>query len=225
MKVLIIEDHPSIRNNIIKLLKKENCTAQWAMNWKEGLQKLLISSYDVIILDVNMPIMNGREFIQTIRNKNIDTPVLALTSNSMLDDKIDMFELWVDDYLTKPFNFWELFVRLKSLTKRKWVIKSNIEKIWNIEINYSSNKIFLDKKEVEFQNKQYKIIKYLLDNKWYPKTKIEIMEYVWWEQEENLNFNTTILESHIYIIRKKLGKNFIKTIKWVWYIIENNLNN
>jgi DNA-binding response OmpR family regulator len=143
----------------------------------------------------------------------------------MLDDKIDMFELWVDDYLTKPFNFWELFVRLKSLTKRKWVIKSNIEKIWNIEINYSSNKIFLDKKEVEFQNKQYKIIKYLLDNKWYPKTKIEIMEYVWWEQEENLNFNTTILESHIYIIRKKLGKNFIKTIKWVWYIIENNLNN
>ncbi|MCT4616765.1 MAG: response regulator transcription factor [Candidatus Gracilibacteria bacterium] len=225
MKVLIIEDHPSIRNNIIKLLKKENCTAQGAMNGKEGLQKLLISSYDVIILDVNMPIMNGREFIQTIRNKNIDTPVLALTSNSMLDDKIDMFELGVDDYLTKPFNFGELFVRLKSLTKRKGVIKSNIEKIGNIEINYSSNKIFLDKKEVEFQNKQYKIIKYLLDNKGYPKTKIEIMEYVWGEQEENLNFNTTILESHIYIIRKKLGKNFIKTIKGVGYIIENNLNN
>lgn len=220
MKVLVIEDHPSIRNNIVKLLTNLWNIAEWAIHWEEWLAKISLYDYDVIILDINMPIMNGKEFIKKMRKNNISTPVLALTSNDMLDDKINMFELWVDDYLTKPFEFEELNVRLKSLTKRKWEIKYDLYKVWDFEINNTTSKIFLKWEEIEFQNKQYNIIRYLLNNKWIPKTKKQIMEYSWWEQEENLNFDTTILETHIYMIRKKLGKKFIKTIKWIWYIIE-----
>ena len=78
----------------------------------------------------------------------------------------------------------------------------------------------LNWEEQIFTYKQYLIIELLAKNLWYPQNKVKIMEYVWWESDENLEFDSTTLESHIYSIRKKLGKNFIKTIKWIWYIIE-----
>jgi DNA-binding response OmpR family regulator len=83
------------------------------------LEKIQNSKFDVIILDVNMPVMNGKDFLVNIRNKKISTPVIALTSDSMLQDKLEMFELGIDDYLTKPFEIEELIARLKSLLKRK----------------------------------------------------------------------------------------------------------
>lgn len=219
MKILIIDDHPGIRNGLMKLLNYKWYIAEWAMHWEEWLIKLSWHIFDVIILDVNMPIMDGKKFVKKLREAWKNIPVLALTSNSDLADKIEMFDLWVDDYLVKPFEFDELYVRLKSLSKRKWEILKDEIKIWNININFHSSKVSLDWVEVIFQNKQYGIIKYLAKNKWYPKTKIDIMEYAWWEKEENLQFNTVALESHIYIIRKKLWKDCIKTVKWIWYLI------
>lgn len=219
MKILIVDDHPWIRNWLIKLLNSKWYVAEWAMHWEEWLEKLSWHHFDVIILDVNMPIMDGKEFIKKLRKKRNNIPVLALTSNSYLEDKVEMFDLWVDDYLIKPFEFDELYVRLKSLTKRKWEIEEDIVEIWDIKIDFNTSKIFLKNEEIIFQNKQYWIIKYLVKNKWYPKTKIDIMEYAWWEKEENLQFNTVALESHIYIIRKKLWKDFIKTVKCIWYLI------
>jgi DNA-binding response OmpR family regulator len=138
----------------------------------------------------------------------------------MLQDKLDMFELWVDDYITKPFEIEELVVRIKSILKRSDKIIDDEKVIWNVRVNYSKKKIFIDSDETAFPQKQYLIIEYLVNNFWYPQNKTKIMEYVWWEQEENLDFNSTTLESHIYAIRKKLGKNFIKTVKWIWYIVE-----
>lgn len=219
MKVLIIEDHPSIRKWIITLLKKKNITAEGAINGQEWLEKLAGNNFDVIIVDVNMPIMGWREFISTIRKQEIHTPVLALTSNSMIDDKIHMFELGVDDYVTKPFDFWELYVRLLALAKRQENIQNTLYTFWEISIDCTANKVLLWSEEIEFQNKQHKIIQYLSANQGIPKTKLNIMQYAWWEQSDNLQFNTTALESHMYIIRKKLGKDFIKTLKGVWYFI------
>jgi DNA-binding response OmpR family regulator len=143
-----------------------------------------------------------------------------LTSDSMLQDKLEMFELWVDDYLTKPFEIEELVARLKSLLKR-WEQKIDDEKIsWNLKINYSKNKIYFKNNEVNFPHKQYLILEFLMNNIWYPQNKVKIMEYVWWEAEENLDLNSTTLESHIYVIRKIIGKDIINTVKGIWYIIE-----
>lgn len=220
MKILIIEDHPQIRNNVIKLLKLDWYIAEGAIHWEEGLQKCDSNQYDVIILDVNMPVMNGLEFTKSLRAKNNPTPIIALTSNSMLQDKLELFDLWVDDYLTKPFEIEELKVRLRALSKRWQVVSQDIHNIWDIQINLSSHKIILRWEEILFQNKQYHIIEYLVKNRWYPKKKLEIMEYAWWETEEALHFNTVALESQIYLIRKQLWKDFIKTIKGIWYIID-----
>jgi DNA-binding response OmpR family regulator len=219
MKILIIDDHPWIRNGLIKLLISKWYIAEWVSNGAQWLERLKSHSFDVIILDINMPVMNGKDFIQRLRIQWESIPVLALTSDSLLEDKIEMFDLGVDDYLVKPFEFDELYVRLKVLSKRKWEIIKNIIEIWDISIDIDASKVFINKIEVFFQNKQYWIIRYLVKNRGYPKNKLEIMAYAWGEKEENLQFNTVALESHIYLIRKRLGKDFIKTVKWIWYLI------
>lgn len=220
MKILIVEDNPILRENLIFLLKKFNFLWEWAFDWTQAIEKITNSNYDAIVLDINLPIMSGKEFLKNIRSRGISIPVIALTSDNLLEDKLEMFDLWVDDYLTKPFEIEELIARLKSILKRKEKIISNIIKIWNISINIDSKKIFKEDIEIKFPYKQYLIVEYLFKNKGYPQNKVNLMEYVWWEAEENLEFNSTTLESHIYSIRNKLWKNFIKTIKWIWYIIE-----
>lgn len=221
MKILVVEDNKILRENLIFILKKNNFLAEWAFCWKEALEKVTNSPYDAIILDINMPIMNGKEFLKILRENWKNTAVIALTSNSMLEDKLELFDLWVDDYLTKPFETEELLVRLKSILKRgKNGILEEKKEIWDFCINFSTKKIFLRNEEVSLTLKQYLLIEFLVKNFWYPQTKLKIMEYVWWEVEENLEFDSTTLESHIYGIRKKFWKDFIKTIKWVWYVIE-----
>ena len=220
MKILIIEDHPKLRENIAKYLKANSYLPETAFNWQEALEKIAFSKYDLIVLDINMPIMDGRKFMKKFREFNKKTPVIALTSNSMLDDKVEMFELWVDDYLTKPFELKELELRIKSLLSRKENIIDDIFKIWDIVINYSQKKVYKNDLLIELSNKEYLIIEFLTKNKWYPKTKVQLLEHVWWEQEENLELSSTTLEAHISTIRKKLNNNFIKTIRWVGYIIE-----
>lgn len=220
MKILVVEDNKILRENLLFLLKKNNFLAEEAKNWQEALEKNSFSLYDAIILDINLPIMSWKEFLKEIRKIWKNTPVIALTSNSMLEDKLELFDLWVDDYLTKPFEFDELLARIKSILKRSDKKIENKKEFWDFSINFDSKKIFLKNEEIVLTYKQYLLIEFLVKNFWYPQTKQKIMEYVWWENEENLEFDSTTLESHIYSVRKKFWKNFIKTIKWIWYVIE-----
>ncbi|MDD2907542.1 MAG: response regulator transcription factor [Candidatus Gracilibacteria bacterium] len=220
MKILIIEDHPKIRENIAKYLKISGYLAEIAINGQDAIEKINIGDYDLLILDINMPIMNGREFMSILRGKSNFIPVIALTSNSMLDDKVEMFNLGVDDYLTKPFELKELELRIKSILKRKDKEIDERINVGNICINISKHKILLNGEEIILSNKEYLIIEFLAINKGYTKSKIQILEKVWGEQEQNLNLSSVTLEAHISVLRKKLGKNFIKTIKGSGYIIE-----
>ncbi len=220
MKILVIEDHPKIRGNILKFLKISGFLAEWSFNWEEALEKVSLNKYDLLILDVNMPIMWGREFMKNLREKAKNIPVIALTSNSMIDDKLEMFELWVDDYLTKPFELKELEARIKALLKRKEKKIEKIIEISEVKIDLDNHKVYKNKKEVGFWNKHFLIIEFLAQNKWIIKSKVQILEKVWGEAEENLDLNSTTLEAHISVIRKKLDKSFIKTVKWAGYIIE-----
>ena len=138
----------------------------------------------------------------------------------MLEDKVEIFNLGVDDYITKPFELKELEIRINAILKRKDKEENDKITVWKFEINLSKHKVFLSWKEIDLSNKEYLIIEFLSVNKWYPKSKNQILEHVWWEQEENLNLSSVTLEAHISVIRKKIWKTFIKTIRWVGYIIE-----
>lgn len=220
MKVLIVEDNILLRENTVFLLKKLNFFVDGAENGEEAFLKVLSYEYDVIVLDINMPVMNGKEFLTRLRSSDKTIAVIALTSNAMLSDKLEVFDLWADDYITKPFEVEELAMRIKAVWKR-WNILLDTEKLHkDVTVNFSTSKVYLAWKEIYFSHKQYLIIEYLMKNIWYPKNKLSIMEYVWWEQEENLELGSTTLESHIYAVRSKLWKNFIRTQKGVWYIID-----
>jgi DNA-binding response OmpR family regulator len=157
--------------------------------------------------------MDGKEFLHQIRMRDKNMPIIALTSNSMLDDKIEIFELGADDYLTKPFELLELEARINALARRK---QKEIEEVYivdDIVIDIAKHKILQAEREVEVGNKEFLIIEFLAKNRGFPKSKSEIFEFAWGEREESLNFDSITLEVHISYIRKKLGRDFIKTIK------------
>ena len=224
MKLLLIEDHPKIRESIMNYFTEKSFLIESSFNGSEALEKIGSIHYDVIILDVNMPIMDGREFMKVIRKKWIKTPIIVLTSNSMLDDKLEMFSLWCDDYLTKPFELKELLVRVNVLSKRKGDIQD--EEIYIsidssiITINTAKHQVYLWSELILLWRKEYLILEYLARNKWYPKNKNQILQAAWWESEESLYIGSWTLEVHISYIRSKLWKHIIKTIRWVGYLIE-----
>ncbi|EKE28260.1 MAG: two component transcriptional regulator, winged helix family protein [uncultured bacterium (gcode 4)] len=220
MKILIVEDNFRLRENLVKFFKMSNIVAEEATNWQEALQKTTQTEYDCIILDINMPLMNWKVFLQNLRSQKSDTPVLALTSNSMLDDKVELFNIWADDYVTKPFELEELLVRVKALLRRRPEIIEDKINVKDIEIDILHHKVLKDWKSITLTNKEYLIIEFLSINRWIPKNKTELLEKVWWELEETLNLSSITLEAHISVIRKKLWKDLIKTIKWVGYVIE-----
>lgn len=218
MKLLMIEDHPKIRNNLIEFFSIKWYTAEGALHWQEALT-MLHAHYDIIILDMNMPIMDGKTFIAQLRKSGNQTPVIVLTSNSLIDDKITMFDLGADDYVVKPFEMRELEARVIALARRK---EKTIEEI----IQFSGYTIDIGRKIIkkweqiiELSHKEYWIIEYLARNIGYPKSKIEILEAVWWLREAELAMDSVTLEAHISTIRKKLWKSIITTLKWTWYLV------
>ncbi|NDK08156.1 response regulator [Candidatus Gracilibacteria bacterium] len=220
MKILVVEDHPKIRQNIVKYLNLKGFRAEDAIHGEDAKIKLSTNNYDLIVIDINMPLLDGKEFTKLVRKTGNNIPIIALTSNSLLNDKLEMFSFGVDDYLTKPFEFEELEARIKALLKRKDKDIEDIIKFKDISLDIGKHKVYKKSKEIELGNKEYLILEYLLSNKNYPKSKVSILEKVWGEQEENLDLGSKTLEAHISTLRKKLGRDLIKTIKGVGYVIE-----
>ena len=142
-----------------------------------------------------------------------------MTSNSLLEDKLDTFELGADDYLTKPFEFEELFARIRALSKRKNHDTQDIVTIGNIEIDPVKMNVKKAGETLVLSGKEIRILAFLAENLGAPKSKTEIFEHVWGESGETLDFDSITLEVHIANIRKKIGKDFIKTIRSVGYFL------
>ena len=219
MRILVVEDHPKIRANIIEFAKIQTITADGAFNGEEWLQKALVSDYDVIVLDINLPVLDGRGFLKKFRAEWKTTPVLALTSNSLLEDKLDTFDLGADDYLTKPFEFEELFARIRALSKRKNQDTQNVVTFGDVEVDPIRMSVKKAGKPLALSGKEIRVLAFLAENYGVPKNKTEIFEHVWWESGETLDFDSITLEVHIANVRKKIGKNYIKTIRSVGYIL------
>jgi DNA-binding response OmpR family regulator len=211
MKLLIVEDHPKIRSNIIEYFSLKGYTAEWAVHGEVALQ-MLHAHYDIIVLDMNMPIMDGRTFISELRKSGYQTPVIVLTSNSLIDDKVTMFDLGADDYVVKPFEMRELEARIIALGRRRTQSIDQIIEFGEYSIDIGRKIVKKAGKQVELSHKEYGIIEYLSRNKTYPKSKLEILEAVWGIREAELAMDSVTLEVHISAIRKRLGK-------WTWYCI------
>lgn len=219
MKILLIEDNIQISKNIIRFLSLNNIFCDSSLDGKEGLYKALTTYYDVIILDINLPLMNGLDVLKAIRERQKDNQIIMLTSNSLKEDIIEGLNLWADDYMTKPFDFDELLARLHTLNRRNLKNKSNIIHFWiDYSLDIEKTQVKKWNEIIKFSNLEFNLLKYLLQNQQKTISRQELYEKVWGEFDWDIMFSKTI-DVYIWYLRKKLDSQIIQTVKWVGYKI------
>jgi two-component system, OmpR family, copper resistance phosphate regulon response regulator CusR len=221
MKILLVEDDPKISLFIKIGLESNNCLIDTSYDGIMGEKLALSRKYDVIILDVVIPGISGFELCKKIRNNNILTPVLMLTSLDSVEDKLTGFECGADDYLLKPFSFQELLARIKALNRRnREAIVSPVLKVLDLEIDSIARRVMRNNKEINLTATEYKILELLLSNKGKVFDRMLIAEKIW---GFSFNSGTNVIDVHINSLRKKIDRDFsqklIHTKKGFGYVL------
>lgn len=220
MKVLIVEDDKVLSNTIKKTISDKYQVDQEY----DGLSGYLLANrdiYDVIILDLMLPEMNGYEVLNKLRKENVYTPVLILTAKDGIEDKIKGLEYGADDYLTKPFETRELIARLDAIIRRtKGDYKDNIVKFKEIELNLLNREAFINGEEINLQGKQFELLEYLIRYKNTIITKEQIFDKIWGFESETASNVVEVYASGIRKTLKKYGYDkYFKTVRGVGYIL------
>ena len=226
IRILVVEDDENLANNIASFLA-DFSEVDIENDGLSGKFAATENVYDLIILDIMLPEMNGYDVLKSIRTDKINTPVLILTAKAEIDDKIHGFNLGADDYLTKPFHREELQVRVKALLKRSGALADDSTlKISNLEVNLNNHEIIAGGEQISLNGKEYDLLVYLLQNKNTILTKDQIFERIWGFDSDT---SITVVEVYMSNLRKKLrpseNDNLIKTIRNVGYIFQDDSEN
>jgi len=207
MSVLLLEDDFKLATEIKLFLNDKNIDCDIVYDGSLFVKQYQLNHYNVFILDINVPGINGLEICSTIRNSDKHTPILMLTAFGQIEDKIDAFNRGADDYLVKPFHFDELYIRIQSLMRRELKPQetNNILKIEDLEINISEMKICRNGKEINLSPKEYQLLVLLAKAKGRPVSKQTISEQVW---DINFETATNTIEVYINFLRKKIDRDF-----------------
>lgn len=220
MKILIIEDDKILSDTIKQCIQKQYEVEQ-AFDGQEGVLYGEQDIYDVIILDLMLPMMSGYEVLAELRKNKIYTPILILTAKDGLDDKLKGFDNGADDYLVKPFEKEELLARIKAMIRRnnRTYIKDEII-FKNLKLDTKTRKAYIENKEIMLQGKQFDMLEYLINYKNTIITKEQIFDKIWGFNSET---TTNVVEVYASGIRKELKQynydKFFKTIRGVGYML------
>lgn len=220
MRILIVEDEIDILLALQKGLKNEGYAVDIISNGDKALELLSFNTYDLVVLDINLPGLDGFSVLQELRENNEETRVIIVSANREIEDRIRGLDLGANDYLVKPFDFLELKARIRALLRRNFISKPTVINEGELSIDISSHKVTYNNEEINLTLKEYSILKYLVENKGKVISSEELIEHIW---DENADPFTTSIRVHIYSLRKKLlavsgDKNIIKTIKSAGYL-------
>jgi len=210
MRILIIEDEEQIVLPLKKALEAKGFAVDYSLDGERGYENAKINKYDCILLDLNLPGMDGIEIANKLRKENINYPILMLTARNRLENIWEGFENGTDDYLTKPFDFKELLYRIQALIKRNSDVKEEILSAKNITLDPKSFEVRYKDKPVKLNNKEFGILEYLLRNKDKVVSSEELLEHVW---NEDVNIFTQTIRTNMKTLRKKIDpdKTLIRT--------------
>ncbi|WP_333820075.1 response regulator transcription factor [Ohtaekwangia sp.] len=230
MRVLIVEDETKVAEVLKRGLTEAGYEADVAFDGQIGLRLAKSGNYDLILLDINLPLLNGLELCKQLREKDEITPVLMLTALGMSDDIVAGLEAGADDYLPKPFRFNELYARIKALTRRKKILTAmasqpgdvqDIFTLSDLEIDFDAREVKRSGKSIQLTAKEYALLEYLARNAGKVRSRLEIAEAVW-----GLNFETgtNFIDVYINYLRNKVDKPFnpklIHTVTGFGYILK-----
>lgn len=217
LNILIVEDNKILSNNISTYLKLEWIKSKQLFDWEKVVYEIVSNNYDLIVLDIWLWKISWLEVCKKIRDLWKNIPILMLTARTTLDDKKKGFNSWADDYLTKPFEYEELLLRINALIRRNFTIKSDNIILGDIEINVDKKRVIKNWEELHLSNLEYELFLYLVHNKTKIISKKELLERVWWEYDDF--FISRTVDVYIWYLRKKIWKDIVETIRWQWYVI------
>lgn len=221
MKVLLIEDEQRVASFIRKGLEENGILVAQAFDGTTGLTMALSDTYDVVILDIVMPGMNGLDVCRKLReDQGHQVPILMLTALGTTDDIVDGLTTGADDYLTKPFKFRELLARIHALARRKSAIGLTLA-VNGLTMDTEAKEVHRDGKEIELTAREFRLLEYLMVNKNRVLSRTDILENVW---DINHDLGTNVVDVYINYLRKKIDHNFghplIKTVVGMGYTIK-----
>lgn len=221
MKILVVEDERDLNRIITKHLKRNNYSVDSCFDGEEALDFVSYSDYDLIITDIMMPNVDGYEFIKRLRESKNNTPVIMLTAKDTLEDKIVGLDSGADDYIVKPFEFDELFARIRVLMRRNYGLATNIIQIEEVTLDLAKKQVAKSGEIIDLTGKEYEVLEYLMKNKGSILSRDQILNHVWdYEYEGASNIVDVIIKN----IRKKLdrgeGNTIIYTKRGLGYFVK-----
>jgi len=224
MRILIIEDEIPLAEALAQILRKNNYTVDTANDGEKGLDNALSDIYDLIILDIMLPKIDGLNILKHIRREGLSTPVILLTARAEISDKVKGLDCGADDYLAKPFASEELLARIRAVSRRKGtVLEDNTLRFGDLKLNMSNLKLSKDDKEIKLILKEAELLELLVSRKNLTTSKEQIIEKLWGFDSE-VEYNN--VEVYISFLRKKLShlnsRVTINTVRGVGYILVEN---
>lgn len=216
MRILLVEDDPLLGEGLFSGLERENYSVDWVKNGEVALTAIDGTPYDAVILDLGLPKMSGIEVLQQTRSQGHDLPVLILTAQDAVSNRISGLDAGADDYLTKPFEFDELCARLRALTRRSRGLAEQKICYKNIEIDSAAHTVLYDNEEIDISRREFALLEELLSSagRVLSRSHLEEKLYSWGDEVDS-----NAIEVHIHHLRKRFGSDLIKTVRGVGYIV------
>jgi len=223
MRILIVEDEPELSGRLKKTLEEQKYAVDCAFDGEEALDRLADMPYDLVILDIMLPKLDGFGVLREAHTMGVDSPVLMLTARTDTDDKIRGLDSGADDYLTKPFSTDELLARVRAILRRKGGQNDSLLRAGGVSLDTVSREARINGAKVDLTQREFLILEFLMYNKNRAVTRFSLAEHVWGDDFEPFSMSN-FMDVHIKNLRKKIsgsdGESVIKTIRGVGYIIK-----
>ncbi len=207
MRILLVEDEERIASFIARGLKEAHYTVDVAKDGEKGLFMAEVNEYDLLILDIRLPVYDGITICRQLRSKKIEVPILMLSAKNTAEDKVRGLNCGADDYLAKPFAFKELLARVQALLRRNKPSQGVILKVADLELNQLTHKVTRQGKEIELTSKEYVLLEYLMLNAGTVISRTVISEHVW---HDDFDTFTNVIDVFMNYLRNKIDKGFSK---------------
>lgn len=215
-KILLLEDDITLNETVVEYLEESDFEVISFYDGEDAFIKIYEEKFDLLLLDVNVPSLNGFELLKNLRKQNINTPAIFITSLNSMDSFEKGFNVGCDDYIRKPFELKELLIRIESILKRGYFhnLDTKVNIVDNIYFDTSSNLLFKDEQEIKLNNKETKLLKFFLQNQNQILSHEQIFNYVWNYDEQSSDES---LRTYIKNLRKLFGKERITSVKKLGY--------